>query len=170
MSATLQAPVMRTETIHNAREVLALFILFSVGGWVLAVCGMLLVVHSLMLWKSSWFWSLFGALQWALAAYCLFFVGRFFWKRGVGPWNNRVDLDPQGLDFHYRQDGAVSDFRMLWSSVDHVTHKRVANTDTYKVHGNDGGYFVFTSLTYLRPKRIAVRIAEVCGKPIQEDS
>jgi hypothetical protein len=149
MSASVQIQGERPETIHNAREVLAIFILFAMA---------------------SPFWSVLGAAEWGLAAASLFYVGRFFWQRGVPPWNNRVTIDAEALNFHYRQDGAVSDFKMLRSSVGHVTHKRVANTEVYKVHGNDGGYFTFTSLTYLRPKRIADRIAEICGKPIQEES
>jgi hypothetical protein len=170
MSATVQVPAVRGETFHNAREVLVIFILFSVASFALAVCGLLLVVHAITLWKTSWFWSVLGAMQWALASVCLYMVGKFFWKRGVPPWNNRVTIDAEALNFHYRQDGKVNDFRMLRSSVDRVTHKRLANTDVYKVHGNDGGYFTFTSLTYVRPKRIADRIAEICGKPLAEEN
>ena len=170
MSASVQLPRAHPETIHNAREVLAIFILFALVSWFLGVCALLLVVSSIMKWKAAPFWSVLGAAQWALASVCLFYVGRFFGQRGALPWNNRVVIDAEALNFHYRQDGTVSDFRMLQSSVDHVTHKRIANTDTYKVHGNDGGYFVFTSLTYIRPGRIATRIAEICGKPVQEES
>jgi hypothetical protein len=170
MSASVQIQGERPETIHNAREVLAIFILFAMASWFLGICAVLLVMSSLMKWKASPFWSVLGAAEWGLAAASLFYVGRFFWQRGVPPWNNRVTIDAEALNFHYRQDGAVSDFKMLRSSVGHVTHKRVANTEVYKVHGNDGGYFTFTSLTYLRPKRIADRIAEICGKPIQEES
>jgi hypothetical protein len=170
MSATVQVPCEHPETFHNAREVLVIFILFALVSWFLGICALLMVVSSVMKFHASPFWSVLGGAQWALASLCFFYAGRFFGQRGVLPWNNRVVIDAEALNFHYRQDGVVSDFKMPRNSVDHVTHKRIANTDVYKVHGNDGGSFTFTSLTYIRPKRIADRIAEICGKPIAEES
>src|ERR1700722_8241087 len=167
MSATVQVPSEHPDTIHNAREVLAIFILFSLVSWFMGLCALMLVISSLMKLKAAPVWSVFGAVEWALASVCFFYAGRFFWQRGVLPWNNRVVIDPEALNFHYRQDGKANDFRMLRSSVDHVTHKRVANTEVYKVYGNDGGSFTFTSLTYLRPKRIPERIPGRWGKPIR---
>lgn len=169
MSATAQVPVISTETIHNSRGLLAVCFLFSLASWALAGIGAMMTISVLIQLKAGGVWSVLGALQWLVFAYCFFLVGRMFWRLSVKAWNSRVVLDSGGVSFHYAEAGGYKDFSMPWGVIDSVSHKRVGNYQTYTVHGNDGGYFRFNSYTFMRPKKIAKRIAAACGKPIEEE-
>jgi|HubBroStandDraft_6_1064221.scaffolds.fasta_scaffold23414_3 hypothetical protein len=169
MSAAVQVPVMGTETIHNSRVLLAVCVLFSLASWALAGIGAMMTVYMLMQLKAAAGWSALGALQWLFFAYCFFMVGRMFWRLSVKAWNSRVMLDGAGVNFHYSEAGGYKDFSMPWSTIESVAHKRVGNYQTYTVHASDGGYFRFNSYTFMRPKKIATRIAQACGKPIVEE-
>jgi hypothetical protein len=170
VSATAQAPVVGTETIHNSRALLAICVLFSLGSWALAGIGAMMTISVLIQLKAGGVWSVLGALQWLVFAYSFFLVGRMFWRLSVKAWNSRVVLDSAGVNFHYAEAGGYKDFSMPWGAIESVTHKRVGNYQTYTVHGNDGGYFRFTSYTFMRPKKIAKRIAADCGKPIVDEA
>jgi hypothetical protein len=169
MSVTAQVPVISTETIQNSRGILAVCALFSVASWALVAIGAMMTISELIQLKSAGVWSVVAALQWLVFAYCFFLVGQMFWRLSVKAWNSRVILHSAGVSFHYPEAGGYKDFSMPWGVIDSVSHKRVGNYQTYTVHGNDGGYFTFNSYTFMRPKKIAKRIADACGKPIVEE-
>ncbi|MGA8035565.1 MAG: hypothetical protein WA823_15335 [Candidatus Acidiferrales bacterium] len=162
-------PVIRTETIHNSRGILAICVLFSLGSWALSSIGAMMTIYMLMQLKVTAIWSVLGALQWLVFAYCFFAVARMFWRLSVKAWNSRVVLDSAGMNFHYAKNGGYADYSMPWGSIESVSHKRVGNCQTYTVNGNEGAYFRFNSYTFMRPKKIATRIAAACGNPIVEE-
>lgn len=170
MSAATHAPVMGTETIHNSRGLLVICVLFALGSWALAGIGAMMTFSVLIQLKAAGLWGALGALEWMVFAYSFFLVGQMFWRLSVKAWNTRVVLDNAGVNFHYAEGGGYKDFSMPWSVLESVSHKRVGNYQTYTVHGNDGGYFRFTSYTFMRPKKIARRISEACGATIVEEA
>jgi len=107
-----------------------------------------------------------NALLWLSA---LSFLVRCARGCGHGPQNvdYEVRLDSRGAEFKLGTKREPSNLFLTWDRIAAITHQRVGNAQEYRVSERTGARQSSPSYTFLRPKKVALTIADRAGKSIQ---
>jgi hypothetical protein len=108
-----------------------------------------------------------NALLWALSAFIFGSMCPWMWTMGRRMLDYEVRLDSRGAEFKLGTKREPSNLFLTWDRIAAITHQRVGNAQEYRVLGTDGSKAIFTSYTFLRPKKVALTIADRAGKSIQ---
>ncbi len=166
MSTAVHGAVVRAETIHNNRVLMAVYGVFSVASWFFAACCLLMAISLFFPLRGLGFMRVLNAIEWLGGGYCMAFTGQLLWRLGPKKWNNRVVLDAEGVQFFCKMKDARKDWYARWEHITNVICKSTNGFQLFTVKTVDG-YFEYNSYTFTRPKKIAERIAAACGKQIE---
>jgi hypothetical protein len=168
VSAAVQAPVVRTEIIHNSRILMAVYVCLAVATWASSVCMVVEGVSLLFPLRTFGFMRGLGVLQWTLGGLCLFFTAGWMWRQGTKKWHYRVELDANGVKFVCKLVDGRGEWYTPWDQITRVTCATKNGVQLFRVQTADpDSYFTYDSFTFTRPKTIAMRVAAACGKPLE---
>jgi hypothetical protein len=170
MDAHLQSLRAHPLVARNSRIFVALT---YVGSVIAAVMGVLIliIVGSRLFPVQPEPWSfdrVAGAASWAFWACVFFSMSPWLWSRASAMSQHSVRMDERGVEFDLGTKIKPVKLFLAWENITAIRRKRIQGGQQYTVVATDGGYALFTSFTFFRPKKIARLIAARCGLTIEK--
>jgi hypothetical protein len=154
--------------LRNCRLVCWAIMSVGVGAAFIALCMALLVLSLIFPMSDLTLAKGWNASLWALSACIAGSMCPWMWTMGRRMLDYEVRLDSRGAEFKLGTKKQPSNLFLAWGEIATVTHRRVGNNQEYRVLGADGSQAIFSSYTFLRPKKVARTIADRAGKQIQK--
>jgi hypothetical protein len=153
---------------RNSRVLCFTMFVLSVLAGFLTGCMAIMVLATIFPLHSLNGSGLMNAFWWAMGSFALLSICVQSWSMGRAMGGYKIALDKNGVTFNIGTKKKPADLFLTWESISAIKRGRTGNARYFQIEANDRSFARFSTYMFMRPGKIARRIAERTGLEIQK--
>jgi hypothetical protein len=170
MNTGVESAGEKSEAFRNNRVLIVVVFLASAVGFLVAPCLAILCLATLFPLRGYTIVRVVWALSYFVAAWFSWNSGINLWRFAVGMTRHEATLDTEGVHFRVvpEKHTSVQEQSVAWDKIAAIRHRRIGKDQFYSVLTKDNRVLTFDPFAFFRSRKLAQRISERAGLPIQE--